>query len=122
MLARVQGEDRGGRVPVVGGRDPDGVDAAVVEDLAQVLDRLGGLARALLDHGDRLGQPIAVDVADVGDVHVAPGGEEPEVIAPHPPRADQADGDALLGRAPRLHAKRQGRRAQGARPRGWSCV
>ena len=76
---------------------------AIVEDLAEVLHRLGGLARALLDDRRRLGQAIAVDVADVGDLDVAPGGEEPEVVAPHPARADQADGDARLGRALRRH-------------------
>ena len=56
---------------------------------------------------------VAIDVADVGDVHVLPGGEEPEVVGPHPPGADQADGDALLGRAFRRHAtERQGGRTQ----------
>ena len=32
-----------------------------------------------------VGQPVAIDVADVGDLDVAPGRQEAEVIRPHPP-------------------------------------
>ena len=102
-------------MPVVGGRDPDRVDRAIVEDRAEVADRLRGLARAFLDDRRCLGQSIAIDVADVGDLHVAPAGEQPEVVAPHPPRADQADRDTLSRRSPRLHATEgHGGRAQRA--------
>ncbi len=105
VLSRVQGKDRGGRVPVVGGRDPDSVD------IEGRRGRGGGPSPPPGPCPSPFRRPPPPrpggcrDIADVGDLNVTPGREQPKVMASHPPCPDQSNGDALLGRAPRQAAR-----------------
>ena len=95
VLAGLAGQDRGRPVPVVGGRDPDGVDGLVVEDPAEVLDDPGRLAGRLRPVG-RLPGPRLVNVAGVGEVDVVPRDEGPDVARPHLAAADHGDRQAAV--------------------------
>src|SRR5262249_8977967 len=102
-----------------------GVHGAVVEHLAQVLDRLRGLARAGLGQLDRLFQSLGVGIADVGDLDVLARREVADVVAAHAAGADDANDDAprrgprrpvARGRRPRPHPRRT---EEGPAPRGF---
>ena len=107
VLAGRAAEDGGRGVPVVAGGDDQGVDLLVVEDAAEVGDRLRGLGLGLL--GDR---PIdgggldsaLVHVADGGHLDAGQAGEQPAQLGPaaagpHDPEADAGplDGPGRVG-------------------------
>ena len=68
-LAGLHGEDRHGRVPVIGRRDRHDVDALVVERAPEVVDRLGALALDGIPLSG-LREHVRVDVAQVRDFAV----------------------------------------------------
>ena len=114
VLTGVEGQDGGGRVPVVRRGDQDGVHPLVVEHLAQVFDGPGGLLRPVLDELGRGRQTVAVHVADVGDLDVVPRGQRAEVVRPHAAGADDAEDDlAAVGGRSRGGPEGQGRGAEG---------
>ena len=115
MLTRVQSQDRRRSMPVVGRCDPDRLDPVVVEHAPEVRSPLRPLVRALLHDRDAIRQPVPVHVTNVGDLDIFPLGQMTQMVAPHPPRADQPDGHPALGRPSCRHAsERQGRCSQGA--------
>jgi hypothetical protein len=63
VLARVQRQDRRGRVPVVRRGDKHGLDFAVIENLTQVLHRAGRCAGRRLDDFGGGAEPVLIDVA-----------------------------------------------------------
>jgi hypothetical protein len=104
MLSGIQGKNCRGCVPVVGRRDPDRVHALIVEYLAEIAHALGCTSRIHLDIRDGSSQAATIHIADISDIHVTPRGEKTEMVAPHPTRANQADGDFLLRRSLGLDA------------------
>jgi hypothetical protein len=135
VLARLEGQDRLHRVPVVGGRDADGVDVLAVEQPPEVpLPRNRG--RDGHPHpGDAAHRPVArvngrgvapqvglVDVAEGGDLDVGLAGEGVEELVAPVADADEADADAVAGngrgggsclrRRPAGEARRRGENAR----------
>ena len=70
VLARLAGEDRHERVPVIGRGNRHRIDVAVVEHAAEVGLGLGAAAVLLLDEGQRVLEVALVDVHDVRDADV----------------------------------------------------
>src|SRR5262249_4685596 len=94
----VGGGDPGQGVHVVRGGDDDGVQALVVEQVAEVA--VGGAApaaRALVDQVARLGAVLGVDVADGHHLDVFFVQEHVDEAPPTATGADDADGDAAAG-------------------------
>ena len=121
VLARLDGQRGGQRMPVVARRDQDGVEVLAGQQVPQV-DVLGAVGVAvLLVHG-RLGAltASALHVADGHHLHLALLHERAHVIAPAATDTDDAHGDALAGgRAPtrtqrrrRDHRRKRDRRSR----------
>ena len=85
-------QDRDRRVPMVGRGDRHGVDRWIVENAAEVADRLRA-AR----HFDARRQPLLVDVANVHDLRILERRERSKVGFALIPTADHADPYALRG-------------------------
>ncbi len=112
-LPGLAGEDGEQGVPVVGGRDGDGVDRLVVQEPAEVLLGLRRLAAGLLDRLDRPGERGVVDVAEGDDLGILlPGELGRQVLAP-PADADDGDPDPLPRRRPLRLVSRPARHPPG---------
>src|SRR5262245_22347826 len=96
VLAGLAGEDGHDRVPVVARGDGDPVNFLVVQDAAEIADRLGvgGHSLDLADRGGRLLGPRFVHVADVGDGDIGDAGERPGVLGPAAAGPGDAEPDA----------------------------
>src|SRR5205823_551326 len=94
---RARQDGRGG-VPVVAGGHDHPVDRLVVQDRAEVGDRLRGRVVGLLgdrlDGGGRGLDPARVHVADGGDLDTGQAGVEAAQLGPPAAGADDGQGDA----------------------------
>jgi hypothetical protein len=98
-------------MPVVGGRDPDGVEVLSGEELG-----IAGMCVAAGDGFAGVLESRLIDVADADDPDGGVGGELFEVVGPLLAAADQAHSDALVGgRGPFLAERRAGRADHRAR-------
>jgi hypothetical protein len=93
VLASVERENRGGRVPVIRGRDHDGVHVLVVEDATDIDDafRRLRLAAALSRRCDGFRQDGGVHVAHVSDFCIGVAGKGTREH--HPATVQTHDGD-----------------------------
>ena len=85
-------------MPVFGSGDGDGVHFFLLENLAKVLFRDGGLAHLLLRAFRELSQNVAVHIADMRDAGRAPVClERREMRVGAPIQADHREVEALVG-------------------------
>ena len=99
MLAGLERPDRRERVPVVRGRDDDGVDVLVVEDAAQILREARLERRDVLQPVvvDPLGRKVGVDIAERLDLDVRQTRKAPLERVALPADADAGDDHAIVG-------------------------
>ena len=100
-------------VPVIRRRDADGVDGLVLEDFAEVLDRLHGLP-GLGGGGDGFFQRRPVHVTDRDRFDIGQLQRVAEIARPHRPHADVADGDAVVRASDTSGEDGGGQRGDGA--------
>ena len=117
VLARLHRPDGRQGVPVIGRDDGDRVDFLVVQDAAEVAERLRLVPARLLDFGDRAIDVRAIDVADRADAHVGMLEEVAEAVGAHAADADQTHDDLIVGLLAREDAPVQRGQRQPSRDR-----
>ncbi len=103
MLAGRAGQDGGGRVPVIGRGNGNGVHVGLIQDGAEVLHALGFPLPASWRRRRRLFHSAAVHVADVADLGVGQGEVTGDVGHAAGVAADDGDHDLLVGALGRAH-------------------
>src|ERR1035441_7496113 len=96
MLAGGAGEDSGGRVPVIGRGNRNGVHVSIIQDTTKVLHSLGLALLLLGDGSDAFLDRAVVHVADVADLCVGQGQITGDVVHPAAITADYGDHDLLV--------------------------
>ena len=111
VFAGRAGEDGGGRVPVIGRGNGNGVHVGIIQDAAEVFHALGLSLLLLGDGSDAFLDSAAVHVADVANLGVGQGQITGDVGHPAAVAADDGDHDLLvraLGGAQRDGAAQSG--------------
>ena len=104
MLAGFESQDRGRGMPVVGSRDPDRVDMPIIKDPPKIGDSTGSMTSRSVDDRRAVGEPLAVDVANIGNRQITPCREQAEMGRSHTSGTDQPDRQVTLGRTSGLNA------------------
>src|SRR2546426_2801583 len=119
VLPRLQREQRGGGVPMVGRRDHERVHVLVLECLAEVAEPFGSVALDAGDGGEALGEHERIDVAHVRHVGVGRPGEAAREHGAASVQAHDRDDDLLIRRTGEAEERRpRGRETEPGRRGG----
>ena len=98
VLSGLKSEDGHRRMPVIGRGDRDGVNILALENLAKILLRSRVIAHCLAGLGSELGQDVAFDIADTGDVgRILVGLERREMRIGAAVQPDDGEVEAFVG-------------------------
>ena len=100
VLAGAAGVDEGQRVPVVGRPHHDGVEFLALQQLAEIVERLGLAPLRFFDRGGGAIEVRLVQIADGGGVHVRLPHELVEPRGALAAESDEADLNLVARRAP----------------------